>query len=80
MAGAQELERWFGEWPSFHDAEVIEIRLSIEELSLIRLRTWKMSREINSDGHSLGPSRPSSRSGFEVSSGSNFSILATRML
>lgn len=51
LSGARELEHWFGEWPSFHDAEVIEVRLSVEEASLIRLRTWKMSKEIDSRGH-----------------------------
>jgi Immunity protein 50 len=27
IAGADDVVRWFGEWPSFHDAEVLSVHL-----------------------------------------------------
>lgn len=49
--GAIELESWLGGWPTFHDAEVIEIRLSAEGASEIRVRTWRPSNNVNPTGH-----------------------------
>ena len=28
IGGAQELQDWFGYWPSFHDGEIISLRLN----------------------------------------------------
>ncbi len=49
--GAGELRDWFGDWPSFHDAEVLEIFLSVEKPSRIRVRTWKVSSAVDPSGH-----------------------------
>lgn len=50
--GASELRDWFDDWPSFHDAEVLEIFLSVEKPSRIRVRTWKVSIAVDPAGHS----------------------------
>lgn len=39
IIGAQRILDWFGSWPLFHDAEVIEVHLSRDEDSWVRLRT-----------------------------------------
>ncbi len=49
--GAGELRDWLGEWPAFHDAEVLEILLSVERASQIRVRTWKITRAVDPVGH-----------------------------
>ena len=50
IAGAQELYDWFGYWPSFHDAEVSKLRLSIGETSHLVLHTWQMTNKIDAKG------------------------------
>ncbi|MGA9510309.1 MAG: Imm50 family immunity protein [Candidatus Sulfotelmatobacter sp.] len=50
IAGAQELYDWFGYWPSFHDAEVRELRLSIGETSHLVFHTWQMTDKVDVKG------------------------------
>lgn len=51
LPGAQELIDWFGHWPSFHDAEVINIELSREGASKLRIHYFRTTNRINKSGH-----------------------------
>ncbi len=37
LAGAEAVTQWFGDWPSFHDAEVISIFLARKGQSVLRV-------------------------------------------
>jgi len=51
IAGAKRLIDWFGYWPSFHDAEIIEIHLTREGRSWLKIHTWHTSDEVDSQNH-----------------------------
>jgi hypothetical protein len=51
VAGAQELHDWFGYWPSFHDAEVIEFSIGTAAPSRLLVHTWEMTNRVNEQGH-----------------------------
>ena len=51
IPGADELVRWFGSWPSFHDAEVLEVRLDRRSKSSVRIHTWRMTSEVDAQGY-----------------------------
>jgi hypothetical protein len=51
VPGAEELVRWFGYWPSFHDAEVIRISLNREGISRLEVRTVETNGELDANGH-----------------------------
>jgi hypothetical protein len=40
ITGGKELRAWFGQIPSFHDAEVIDLVLGPRGQSIIRVRVW----------------------------------------
>jgi Immunity protein 50 len=42
--GAAELERWFGYWPSFHDAEVVSVSLNRVGVSTVVVHTWDITK------------------------------------
>jgi hypothetical protein len=50
IQGAKAFIDWFGSWPSFHDAEVIELHLARSESSWIKIHTWNMTQEVDSEG------------------------------
>ena len=50
VPGASELVAWFGYWPSFHDAEVLEIALHRRGRSTIRIHTFEMTKQVDSRG------------------------------
>ena len=50
VPGASELTRWFGYWPSFHDAELLDVELHRTGHSTVRIHTFEMSSEVNSRG------------------------------
>ena len=51
IPGATQLSAIFGgEWPSFHDAEVIALCLSRKNFSWLRLHTWKTTNLVDSYG------------------------------
>jgi hypothetical protein len=45
VSGAEAVAAWFGEWPSFHDAEVIALHLERDGPSFLKIRTWLMTGE-----------------------------------
>jgi hypothetical protein len=51
VVGAGRVVEWFGQWPTFHDAEVLEVHLSRGGESWIRIRTWLMSERVDSRGY-----------------------------
>jgi hypothetical protein len=48
--GTAEFIEWFGYWPSFHDAEVLDLRLCRSGPSTIRVHTFETTDLVNSDG------------------------------
>lgn len=51
MLGADALAAWFGHWPSFHDAEIHELRLNQQGVSRLRVHTWRMTDHVDADGY-----------------------------
>jgi hypothetical protein len=50
VPGSSELIRWFGYWPSFHDAEVLELQLHRTGHSTIRIHTFEATSNVNGQG------------------------------
>jgi hypothetical protein len=50
LPGAREFVKWFGRWPSFHDAEVMRISLDRAGESLLEIHVFQMTNEIDSKG------------------------------
>jgi hypothetical protein len=50
VPGADVLFQWFGYWPDFHDAEVLEIDLNRSGSSRVRIHTFEMSDQVGNDG------------------------------
>jgi hypothetical protein len=53
IAGAEALIQWFGEWPSFHDAEVLSLTLNRTGRSCVRIHTWEATREVDDKGFNV---------------------------
>ncbi len=62
VQGSEKLLAIFGRWPSFHDAEVMEIRLARKPKEsggkrdrgvelFARIHTWEMTNEVDSSGY-----------------------------
>jgi hypothetical protein len=50
VPGTAELIKWFGYWPSFHDAEVLDLKLDRTGGSTLRVHTFEMTPQVNSQG------------------------------
>lgn len=48
IAGGEQLYEWFGYWPSFHDAEVIEVHFSRSGASWLKIHTWHTTNDVDS--------------------------------
>ena len=51
VAGGADLVRWFGQVPSFHDAEILSLHLRRRGQSILRLHGWIMTGEVGQDGY-----------------------------
>jgi Immunity protein 50 len=51
IPGAAEVIQWFGYWPTFHDAEVLSIKLDRSGTSTLAIRAFETTREVDSSGH-----------------------------
>lgn len=51
--GGQELIQWFGQVPSFHDAEVLDFHLKRSGSSKLSIHTWNMTSEIENGYYRL---------------------------
>ena len=49
--GADVLLEWFGEWPSFHDANVLSIELNSSRTSCVRIHYWETTSEVDTKGY-----------------------------
>ena len=49
--GAEQLHAWFGHWPTFHDAEVVELYLSRSTPSSLAIHTWERTSEVDPRGY-----------------------------
>ena len=50
IPGGEELLRWFGRVPSFHDAEILSFDLRRTGQSALRLHCWIMTDKVGEDG------------------------------
>lgn len=50
VPGAQELIKWFGYWPSFHDAEILDLKLARTGPSTLRIHTWETTDQVDNRG------------------------------
>jgi hypothetical protein len=51
IPGGKALIDWFGHVPRFHDAELLEIGLSSQGESHLRIHTWQMTDKVDINGH-----------------------------
>jgi len=51
IPGAAELHDWFGYWPDFHDAEIVNLHLNRRGTSFLRIHTWEMTKKVDETGH-----------------------------
>ena len=51
VPGGVDLVRWFGQVPSFHDAEILSLQLSRKAQSVLRLHGWINTGEVGRDGY-----------------------------
>ena len=51
IPGADQVVQWFGYWPSFHDAEVLSIKLDRPGTSYVQIHTWEKTSEVDASGY-----------------------------
>jgi hypothetical protein len=51
IEGATDVVDWFGQWPSFHDAEVIEVHLKRKGRSFLRVWAFQATSVVDETGH-----------------------------
>jgi hypothetical protein len=51
IEGASDVVGWFGSWPSFHDAEVLEVALRRNGRSVIRLYVSRATPAVDGKGY-----------------------------
>lgn len=51
VVGGAELLRWFGQTPSFHDAEILSLCLHRKSESFLRLHAWINTGVVGQDGY-----------------------------
>jgi hypothetical protein len=51
IPGADEFVSWFGRWPSFHDAEVVSLKLERAGQSQLSIHCFHMTSQVDASGH-----------------------------
>jgi hypothetical protein len=51
LPGGDDLIRWFGAVPTFHDAEIVELSLRRRAPSILRVHTWITRAEVDQRGY-----------------------------
>ncbi len=54
IPGAEAVSAWFGGWPSFHDAELIQLQLNRSGISQLKVHAWRTSyqpSDVDAQGH-----------------------------
>jgi hypothetical protein len=49
IPGSEAVVQWFGGWPTFHDAQIVELRLDAEPV--LRLRAFESTDRVDAAGH-----------------------------
>jgi hypothetical protein len=50
IPGAEDVVRWFGYWPVFHDAEVLSITLNRSTGAMVEIHTFERTAELDTRG------------------------------
>ena len=50
IPGADDVVKWFGQWPTFHDAEILSVHLVRGGRSIIRVHAWKPVTQTDAGG------------------------------
>jgi hypothetical protein len=53
VPGGAELVRWFGQVPTFHDAEILSLHLRRKGPSVLRLHGWIGTGAVRQDGYAV---------------------------
>jgi hypothetical protein len=51
LPGADQFIAWFGGWPTFHDAEVLDLSLRREGRSCLCVYAWRGTTDLDSSGY-----------------------------
>src|SRR5690348_14789678 len=51
VIGGDELLTWFGQVPTFHDAEIVSLSLNRAGTSELRIHGWVMTNEVDPGGY-----------------------------
>jgi hypothetical protein len=51
IPGADEVSRWFGNWPVFHDAEISKLELHSDSVITFNLYAWNMTKDLDEKGY-----------------------------
>ena len=65
IPGAANVVQWFGYWPTFHDAEIIEVSIRREGKSSLRIHTWRSTSQIDPKSHYINDRHAVVTFGFE---------------
>ena len=51
LHGITSLDQWFGAGHDFHDAEILDVHLNRSATSLVRVHSWRMTKDVGPDGY-----------------------------
>lgn len=51
IPGCDGMTDWFGSWPSFHDAEILDLYLNRSGKSWVRIHVWIMTDKVDKGGY-----------------------------
>jgi hypothetical protein len=72
IPGAAELIAWFGKFPRFHDGYVEDFLLRGDGSGQFRLKGWRMTDKVNSDGYFINEKYFTATMTFEKTSRASF--------
>ena len=50
IKGSEKIIEWFGNWPSFHDSEIVELSLKRKNESFLKIHAWNMTNKVDEKG------------------------------
>ncbi len=53
IPGTNSVFAWFGYWPDFHDAEILELHLSRNDSSWLKVYTWNTTTRTDDKGYNI---------------------------
>ena len=51
ISGGPELLAWFGQVPSFHDAEIVSLEIISRGTTTLKVKTWNLTDRVGTDGY-----------------------------